>query len=206
MASSSQQSPHPRMRATRCYLYVLPGFHEDIVKLGISHDPLARVRAFASRYYESFDLARSLLVAFDTRAEAQARETRLHRQLRQWNAVQPTTIPRRAAGHTEWYRGAYLRLAEEVDADRGLGHVVHAPAHGWWRDRLCEERDTLYEWSSQHWDAMSLDADPAVVWRNMVDVLDAWPAMGLSLDDVMPPEVARKYAGHRAAFAASLTA
>lgn len=51
---------------------------------------------------------------FDSRREAQARETALHRQLRDWNAVQPITVPGVVAGKTEWYRGAYATLRATV--------------------------------------------------------------------------------------------
>jgi len=76
-----------------CFLYVLPLAYENFLKVGISSDPLLRIRAFSRRYYESFDLTRTLLVEFDSRREAQARETALHRLLRPLNATQPITIP-----------------------------------------------------------------------------------------------------------------
>ncbi|MBB6064994.1 GIY-YIG nuclease family protein [Pseudoxanthomonas broegbernensis] len=120
------------MRFRTCYLYVLPLAYEDILKLGISHDPLARAQAFSRRYYEFFDLSRSLLVEFDSRREAQARETELHRKLRDWNAVQPITVPGVAEGKTEWYRGAYAALLADISDDAASGYTVHAPALGWW--------------------------------------------------------------------------
>lgn len=102
-----------------CYLYVLPLAYEDILKLGISRDPFARALAFSRRYYEFFDLSRSLLVEFDSRRQAQARETVLHRRLRDWNAMQPITVPRAAAGKREWYRGAYDTMLAQVETDEG---------------------------------------------------------------------------------------
>lgn len=65
---------------------------------------------------------------FDSRREAQARETALHRQLRDWNAVQPITVPGAAAEKTEWYRGAYATLRATVADDIAGGRVSHAPA------------------------------------------------------------------------------
>ena len=40
----------------RAFLYVLPCAYEDHAKLGIAGDPLVRMQAFSSRYYEFFDL------------------------------------------------------------------------------------------------------------------------------------------------------
>ena len=119
-----------------CYLYVLPTAYEDILKLGIAKDPFARALAFSRRYYEFFDLSRAMLVEFDSRREAQARETALHRRLDEWNAMQPITVRSAAAGKTEWYRGAYDALRAQIENDRAEGCVVHAPALPWWQARL----------------------------------------------------------------------
>jgi len=42
----------------RAFLYLFPCAYEDFAKLGMSTDPLARLHAFSSRYYEFFDLQR----------------------------------------------------------------------------------------------------------------------------------------------------
>ena len=185
-----------------CYLYVLPLAYEDFLKVGISSDPLARIRAFSRRYYESFNLARSLLVEFDSRREAQARETALHRLLRPLNASQPITVPNRAAGGTEWYRGAYDTLGAEVERDRRAGHVVHAHASGldWWRARLARERDTLYEWAGQLLRESNGDLPTGDRLQLLADALDAWPSVGLEIGDALPPEFAQWYGDHRSAW------
>lgn len=184
-----------------CYLYVLPLLHEDLAKVGISVDPLARVRAFSRRYYESFDLPRSILVGFDSVREARRRETGLHRQLRQWNAVQPLTVPAVAGGHTEWYRGASTILQAEAGQDRDRGLDVHLPAGDWWRARLRQEQGLLYEWCEQALQGVSPDAlRPSVQWSVVVDMLDAWPALGLDLEDALPVEVAIAYREYRRAW------
>ncbi|WP_457017678.1 MULTISPECIES: GIY-YIG nuclease family protein [unclassified Luteimonas] len=189
-----------------CHLYILPLLNEDLVKLGISVDPLARVRAFAPRYYECFDLERSSLVGFDSVAEAQRRETGLHRQLRSWNAPQPLTVPLRAGGHTEWYRGASALLREEAERDLQLGHRVHQPAGAWWRRRLQEERPLLFEWGEQCLRDLPSDALPqTALWQGIVDVLDAWPALGLRVDDALPEPLAQAYRRYRSAWGASLS-
>ena len=188
-----------------CYLYILPLLNEDVAKVGISVDPLARVRAFAARYYECFDLERSGLVGFDSVAEARRRETALHRQLRPWNAARPLTVPLRAGGHTEWYRGAAALLREEAEADRGRGLVVHQPAGDWWRERLLQERPLLFEWAEQYLLELSAEAlAQSALWQGVVDVLDAWPALGLRVDDAVPESLARSYRRYRGAWRASI--
>lgn len=189
-----------------CYLYVLPLLNEDIAKLGISADPLVRVRAFSARYYECFDLERSSLVGFDSVAEARRSETALHRQLRAWNAPRPLTVPLRAGGHTEWYRGASARLREESECARTRGHPVHQPAGEWWRQRLRQEQPLLYEWGELCLRDLPEDALPqSDLWQGIVDVLDAWPAMGLRVDDALPEALAQAYRRYRSAWGASLS-
>ena len=193
--------PPPLAAMAACYLYVLPLLHEDLAKVGISVDPLARVRAFSPRYYESFDLPRSILVGFDSVREARRRETGLHRQLRQWSAVQPLTVPAVAGGHTEWYRGASAILQAEAGQDRELGLDVHLPAGDWWRRRLRQEQPLLYEWCEQALRDVAPDALRASApWSAVVDVLDAWPALDLDLGEALPVEVGIAYREYRRAW------
>lgn len=104
---------------------------EDILKVGSSHDPVERWSAFHRRWFEAFDLDRCLLVQTETRREARAMETALHRLLREHNCPQPLTMRERFGGATEWYRGAYATvLAFALDA-QARGHVLHRPARGW---------------------------------------------------------------------------
>jgi hypothetical protein len=189
-----------------CYLYVLPLQHEDILKLGISVDPLARARAFARRWYECFDVSRSILVGFDSVPEARRREAGLHRQLRPWRGPCPLTVPVQAGGHTEWYRGALPVLHEEAGRDRERGHPVHLPALEWWRRRLQEEQPLLYEWAQQcladvHEDGLQ----QTPLWPGIVDVLDAWPALRLGLDGALPDPLAAAYRDYRDAWRQSLS-
>lgn len=189
------------MKSTTCYLYILPLAYEDILKLGITNDPLVRAQAFSRRYYESFDLPRSLLVEFDSRHEAQARETALHRQLRALNAMQPITVRARAAGETEWYRGAYATLCKEVERDRRRGYVVHAPSIAWWRQRLGEEREALYEWASQLLREQVDGALPPIDRLQLLaDALDAYPGLEVPLADALPLELDEWYRQYRAAW------
>jgi hypothetical protein len=169
-----------------CYLYVLPTAYEDILKLGIARDPFTRALAFSRRYYEFFDLARALLVEFDSRKEAQARETALHRRLGEWNAMQPITVRSTAAGKTEWYRGAYDLLRQHIEHERSGGRIVHAPALPWWQARLRAEREKLYEWIS--W--LTRDEASALPQherrQRLADVLDAYAWLDVPLGDAVP--------------------
>lgn len=167
-----------------CYLYVLPLAYEDILKVGISHDPFTRALAFSRRYYEFFDLSRSLLVEFDSRKQAQARETALHRHLRDWNAVQPITVPRAAAGKREWYRGAYDTVLAQIECDEAEGRVVHQPALPWWQARLGAERERMYEWLAQ----VSRECAGELHTRMIADTLGGYVALGVSLRDVLLPD------------------
>ena len=80
---------------------------EDMIKVGLSHDPLARLSAFHPRWFEAFDLEHSLLIETETRRDAQELETALHRKLIDHNCPQPMTMRAEVGGGTEWYRGAY---------------------------------------------------------------------------------------------------
>ncbi len=203
MLPTSSVAAVPPMPA--CYLYVLPLPGEDLAKVGISVDPLARVRAFAPRYYECFDLERSGLVGYDSVAEARQRETALHRQLRAWNAVAPLTVPLRAGGHTEWFRGAMSILLEAAEAERAAGQAVHRPAGDWWRQRLQQEQALLYEWAEQYLQELPAQCLPQTpLWQGIVDVLDAWPALGLRVDDALPDALAATYRQYRRAWSSSL--
>lgn len=104
---------------------------EDILKVGFTHDPIARWSSFHRRWFEAFDLDQSLLVQTETRRDARAMETALHRLLREHNCPAPLTMREQSGGVTEWYRGAHdAALAFALEAQRG-GHVLHRPARAW---------------------------------------------------------------------------
>jgi len=141
----STSSPPPSRRARRAtdsdaaiscdgrgfvYVAVCSG-PEDILKVGLSHDPVARWSAFHRRWFEAFDLDHSLLLQVDTRREAQALETALHRLLRDNNCPAPMTVRDQFGGGTEWYRGAYDGALEFAQAAARQGHVLHWPARPW---------------------------------------------------------------------------
>lgn len=107
------------------WLYVLAvEGPEDLLKVGLSRDPLLRWSAFHPRWYEAFNLNRSLLVACETRRDAQQLETELHRHLHAHGCPMPLTIRVDAAGGTEWYRGAYAHTWRFVADCEAAGYPV----------------------------------------------------------------------------------
>lgn len=104
---------------------------EDMIKVGLSLDPIARWSAFHARWYEAFDLEHSLLIETETRRDAQLLETGLHRALIDHNCPPPLTIRGQFGGRTEWYRGAYKSALEFVQSAASQGYVIHSPARPW---------------------------------------------------------------------------
>lgn len=180
-----------------CFLYVLPCAYEDLLKLGFSRHPLERMQALHPRYYEFFDLDRALLLETDTVRDARDLELRFGHALAEHGAPSPLTVRREAAGHTEWYRGAYGRLADEVRQLRAQGHVVHEPLRPWLRAQLQNHAQGLYDWAAALLDSVQhetarLDApELAGLRRRVVDGLDAYVALGLDLDQHLPPALSQ---------------
>lgn len=204
----STREPSYSPSAGRCYLYVFPCAYEDLLKLGISRDPLDRIQAFSRRYFEFFDLQRGWLLETDRVREAQGHETRLRRSLRLLNAPAPLLVPGRAAGATEWYRGAALLLEQAREEFAAQGYVVHQPLEHWLRGRLKERRSNLYTWAermlsaadSEPGDAQPAGAEPPLPHRMLRDALDGYVALGIPLEDALPPTVFdwyARYAGFR---------
>ena len=82
-------------------------------KVGFSCNPLQRIHTFSRRYYERFDLARSLLLRLDTEADARAIEAALKTELAEFRADSPSWVPPEAGGHTEWFAAMHFMRAEE---------------------------------------------------------------------------------------------
>ena len=101
----------------RSFVYVIPCLGEDLLKLGMSRDPLGRFQSLHPRWFNFFDLDNARLVETDTVREARAIETRLRQMLRVHNAPAPLLVSAVAGGHTEWFRGALANLLDSL----GLG-------------------------------------------------------------------------------------
>ena len=116
---------------------------EDILKVGLSHDPVARWSAFHRRWFEAFDLDQSLLIQTETRRDAQVLETALHRLLREHNCPIPLTMRDQFGGATEWYRGAYGTAFGFAHTAARQGHVLHSPARRWFESAVRARTDVL---------------------------------------------------------------
>jgi hypothetical protein len=177
----------------RCFLYVLPSAFEDLLKLGFSRDPLDRLQSLHRRYFEVFDLDRGLLVETETVREARALELALGRLIPLHSAPAPLTVRHEAAGHTEWYRGAYESLTEAVRALAAQGHVLHEPLRPWLQQALLTRRDLLFSWTQAMLTLEELEAPAAITPTQRVvrDALDAYVAFGIALEPALPEAVLR---------------
>ena len=173
----------------RSYLYVLPCAYEDILKLGFSRDPLGRMQALHPRWFEFFDLDRAFLVEAETVRDARDLELGMGRVIAEHNAPAPLVIRREAAGHTEWYRGAYDALATTAHALAAGGYAMHAPLRPWLRERLVERSDRLFSWTMAMLPPEVLEMrDPSSV-RRVLDMLDAFGSLNIELEPWLPPQV-----------------
>jgi hypothetical protein len=174
-----------------CFLYVAMSAYEDLLKLGFSRDPLARWQQLHPRWFEVFDLDRSLLVATETVLDARALELSLRRQLLLHNAPAPLTARRAAGGYTEWYRGAHDFLRDAARELEAGGHVVHEPARPWLRTALLARGDQLYSWTEAMLSPDELDgiAGPTRVQQGVRDALDAFNALDIDVAPLLPPRV-----------------
>jgi hypothetical protein len=190
---------HRRVCAARtAFAYVLPCRHEDILKVGFSCDPLARMQTLHPRYFEFFALDRVLLVGTETVGDARQVERELLRAAELHRAPAPLLVSAAAGGHTEWYRGAYplLCAAATEQAVRG-GYVLHAPAGPWLRQQLEKRGATLYETSGQLLraidDARAYGVVAGSLERQLRNLLDARAALELDLMQCVPPAVLAWY-------------
>lgn len=193
--------PHADTRAAgTSHVYVLPCAVEDLLKLGFSRDPLARIDSLHPRYFEVFDLGRGLLVETETVADARRLELRLRRPLAQHRAPAPLTVRLAAGGGTEWLRGALPALLQAVDDLEAEGFRVHRPLHDWLRDAFRARSDRLHDWAehARPW----LDAAPRAAQlppplARLRDTLDACTAFGIAPRDVVSVAVADWHAALR---------
>lgn len=181
----------------RCFVYVLPCAWEDHCKIGFSRDPLSRLQQLHRRWYEFFDIERGLLVETETVRDARDLELELRRPLAEHNAPAPLTVRREAAGHTEWFRGVAPQLTLAVEGLCQRGYVVHAPLCDWLRPVLLARSDPLFAWTQAQLSPDELDglAGPTPAQRMVRDTLDAYGALGIELEPLLPEEVWRWYRG-----------
>jgi Meiotically Up-regulated Gene 113 (MUG113) protein len=180
-----------------CFVYVFPCTWEDHCKIGFSRDPLSRIQALHYRWFEFFDLDRAVLVETETVRDARDLELELRRPLAMHNAPAPLTVRKEAAGHTEWFRGAFSQLEQAIRLLEQRGHAVHAPLRIWLRSALLTRSDRLYAWTQAQLSPDELDgsAGPTPTQRIVRDTLDAYAALSIELEPLLAPEVIRWYRG-----------
>ncbi len=174
---------------THVYVLARAGF-EDIVKLGMSHQPLVRWQSFHPRWFEAFDLDASWLLRFDTRREARACETGFHRALAAHRCPAPLDMPMVAGGRTEWYRGTQERIAglaaafavPDSDVMRGL-----AP---WTAMRMREQQAGLYELLATAVDLSWQGCLEPAARRRLLDLVDAQACFDASATERFEEQVA----------------
>lgn len=195
MASSLAPPPI----AARAYVYVLPCITEDLLKLGFSRNPLSRMQALHPRFYEFFDLDRAYALHAETIRDARALELTLRRALQAHNAPAPLTAIR-AAGVTEWYRGAWSALDAASQALQSRGHI-RVGLRGVVQEGLQAARDQLYTWASlltpDEAGARGSLAHATLAQRRVRDVLDAYRAVGLDPESSLPDPVRDWYRASR---------
>jgi hypothetical protein len=187
-------------RGDRTFVYVLPSLGEDLVKVGLTHDPLERFRAFHPRFYAHFDLERGLLIETDHLREARSVERLFIERWPDHRASAPTVVNDAAGGHTEWFRGIEavvpefaLRIAERY------GYTLHAPLKKWLKERLSEQADALYQWSSAMLESIQHHVlyEPGLHGHRsetmLRDMLSMYAAMDFSLEALVPIAVFNWY-------------
>ena len=194
----------------RAYVYVLPCRHENILKLGFSRDPLERMAAFHPRYFEFFDMNRTFAIELDKVSEARRMERFLAAPLHEHRAPAPLLVRDAAAGHTEWYRGAYGLLEQQGRRAQHEGYILHFPLKRWVRDQLEIRSELLFDWSQRVLDEIALDGsveslDSAPLRQTLTDAVDALVAFKLPPERYVPTTVIEWRASLSATFAKSIS-
>jgi hypothetical protein len=195
-----QNDPSPNAPGRgRAFAYVLQCRGEDILKIGFSRDTLARLRTLHRRYFDFFDTSRAFLIETDHVRDARRLERELARCVSEHRAPSPLVVPRSATGHTEWFRGAYDRVADAAAiALAKSGYVHHASLQAWLSHCLGQHSDRLFEWSLHLLDAIQtqrpLGAELARPLECLLlDRLDEYAAAGLSVESLVSGDVCDWY-------------
>jgi hypothetical protein len=176
------------------WVYVFPRPGEDLLKLGMSRDPLERLQTLHPRWYEFFDLDAGWIAATDRVREARAVELRLAHSLAGLGAPAPLTVNAAAGGQTEWYRGALTLLDREGKGLESEGIRVYRPLRQWLLPRMREQAARLFHWSEALLSELE-SAGPQTAPRpeplewTLCHGLDALPALDLPLAQWVSPRV-----------------
>lgn len=193
----------PSTRGERTFVYVLPCLGEDLTKVGFTHDPVQRFRAFHPRFFALFDLQQGMLIETGRLRDARRLERLLIERWPDCRASAPLLVSEAAGGHTEWFRG----IADEVGvfacrAAERYGYTVHAPLRDWLHMHFSQRADQLYEWSMRmlamiDWQMLSLppEARDGRYAKILRDTLDACAAVDMHLAGLVSPRVLAWHGG-----------
>ena len=183
----------------RAFVYLLPLFGEELLKLGFSRDPVVRMRTLHRRYFDFFDLERAWIVQTDRVREARMIEREFKQRVHQHRAPAPLEIRPHAGGDLEWYRGAYDTLHAGAAELAERGYDVHLRARPWLRNQLLARSTGLFEWSLQMCEQMQIAnaagdiGARAALATALRDELDALAALDIAVAGVVPDEVEHWY-------------
>lgn len=177
---------------SRAYLYVLRvSGPEDLIKVGLTRDPLARWSSFHPRWFENFNLDHSHLVETETRQDAQRLETQMHRVLKVHSCPMPITFSRNSGGRTEWYRGAAHAASAAIKNLDAEGYTTHSTARPLIATQMTGVKEHLYGWVmdayARHCEG-TLDVQTHAAISNLVD---AHRNFGADIEEMFPFEIRR---------------
>lgn len=177
----------------RGFLYVLlTSGPEDLLKVGMTHDPLERWASFHPRWFEVFDLDNSLLVETETRADAQALETSLHRMLAMHRCPMPLTMWAAAGGATEWYRGAHAPARQFVLDREQQGYVIHRRARDWLAPAMSEALARLDGIVRQAFEEHCAGTLSPARLEGVRALVGAHQEFGVDIDSLLPREISEE--------------
>ncbi|MFZ0872450.1 MAG: GIY-YIG nuclease family protein [Rhodanobacter sp.] len=203
----NEEVAYPRFASRgRTFVYVLPCRDEDILKVGFSRDPLDRMRTLHPRFFDFFDLERALLIETDHLRDARRIERLFITTFADYQAPAPLVVPRAAAGYTEWYRGIHPMVSALARSEcEQSALTLHAPLSHWLRDRFGEWSDRLFDWSARILEMIEyerfnvpLEEKSQRGEQALGHVLDAYVALGIDVQPLVPRAVWGWYQSQRA--------
>lgn len=181
-------APDSASAGDRWYVYLLVLTDRSAFKAGFSCNPFQRAYAFSRRYFERFDLHRSLIVQLHACDEARALEAAIKSELAMHRSACPAWVPVEAGGHTEWFDALQWERAETRLLAADVEGVGLATAADLVRAELQRQASSFELWSLQQSQfiaqalSSSLDAHLAFgVAGSLRDWLDAYRALDIAL-------------------------
>jgi hypothetical protein len=181
------------------FVYVVPARFEEILKIGFSREPVRRIRSFHARYFEYFDLDLGFVITLNDEKDARRVERLLARQFAVHRTHAPLVIEQAPGGHTEWYRRAYalaLEASTRIVVEGGYPPLIFATTLI--RERLLREREHLFEHATALVDLVDAlgaeDPQALKLAAAFGDVLDAFMAFDIPVDEYLPDDFKNRFA------------